>query len=279
MRPGHQRLAQKPQWCSSAKLVAVVGLGWDKSLILLGGPGVGRPPRLRSASGGGAEGGEAGPVSLHRHRESLLGGGQGGGQGRFGQPEQVLQFGGVVGPVREAHRRQEDLRSMLVGELVGIGRHVSRREPVHGPRAAGPQPVRDGRAVSKVRARIGAERVPGHDRSGGGGVGAERGGDGQWVGCRAHRRSGQVPEGHEEPPLVAGRTVDEGHPVELPPGQRCRDRLGQHPSVDVGQVALDPEVLLGEQLCHRQLAQAGRGLVRTAHGGGVGRPGRVGACL
>jgi hypothetical protein len=62
-----------------------------------------------------------------------------------------------------------------------------------------------------------------------------------------------------------GDAVEDRHPGELPVGDRRPDRLGEHRAVDDAR-DLDAEVV--HQVADWQIAQALRGLVRAADGGG-----------
>jgi hypothetical protein len=76
---------------------------------------------------------------------------------------------------------------------------------------------------------------------------------------------GDADEVDEEQFLVVGDAVDYRHPGELSAGQGRSDRLGQHRAVhDAG----DLDDGGADQGADWQATQAGRGLVRTAGGGG-----------
>src|SRR5262249_41454122 len=82
-----------------------------------GGPG-------QSRGRGVAGGGEVRPGRAHAGREGLLVGAQWCGEVRVRQVEQVLEFGGVGGYGPDNAGRYEDLRRVVVVELVGVGRHA-----------------------------------------------------------------------------------------------------------------------------------------------------------
>src|SRR4029077_14976555 len=117
------------------------------------------------------------PVVLHGRRELLLSLGERSLLRDGGRAEQVRQLGRGGRAVVEADRGQEELRRVLVVELVRVDRHVPRQRLLGGERVAGEDRVGADRAERDRRAGIVAERILRRYLARHGRGHAERGGD------------------------------------------------------------------------------------------------------